>query len=122
MDFHINRGATLPELRMELIRDGRNDFRSFYDSIQNSTLQFSMSELATGTKVLCKAGCFTKKPDSGCGYEEYYIGYKFEAGDTDKAGIYVGQFTIEFQDGSGKLIVPIREELYIHILEGSIKK
>ena len=30
--------------------------------------------------------------------------------------------TIEFLDGYGTLIMPIREELYIHILDGSIKK
>jgi hypothetical protein len=29
---------------------------------------------------------------------------------------------MEFLDGSGTLVVPIREELYIQVLDGSIKK
>ena len=37
-------------------------------------------------------------------------------------GRYVGQFEIEFLDDSGTLIVPIREELFINILERTIKK
>jgi hypothetical protein len=41
---------------------------------------------------------------------------------TAKPGTYIGKFIIEFLDGSGTLIVPIREELIINVLEGSIKK
>jgi hypothetical protein len=64
--------------------------------------------------------CIPKESD--CGYDEYYIGYQFSERETKKPGTYVGQFTIEFLDGSGTLIVPIREELYVHVLDGSIKK
>ena len=31
-------------------------------------------------------------------------------------------FEIDFLDGSGTLIVPIKEELFINVLDGSIKK
>jgi len=63
-----------------------------------------------------------KSEYNGCEDEEYYISYQFSTKDTAKPGTYIGKFIIEFLDGSGTLIVPIREELIINVLEGSIKK
>ena len=31
MEFFINKGASLPMLKLELIQDGRNDFHNFFD-------------------------------------------------------------------------------------------
>jgi len=124
MDFHINKNATLPILKMELIKDGRYTYREFHDMIQNSTITFSMANLETGAKKIGrKTGlCILKNEYTGCDTEEYYIGYQFSSKETSKPGTYVGNFTLTFLDGSGELIVPIREELYIHVLDGSIKK
>jgi len=124
MNFFINKNATLPILKLELIKDGRNDYKKFHEMIQNSTITFSMSEVETGIKKIGKkpALCIVKEPDSDCTGEEYYLAYQFSNKETKKSGTFAGQFTIEFDDGSGTLIVPIREELFIHILEGSIKK
>ena len=124
MDFNINKGATLPILKMELIKDGRYTYREFNDMLQNSNVYFSMANVNTGIKKIGKksAICILKNEYDGCEDEEYYIAYQFTSKDTAKPGTYVGTFTIEFQDGSGTLIVPIREELYINILDGSIKK
>lgn len=124
MDFFINKNATLPILKMELINDGRNDYRKFHDMIQNSNITFCMTELSTGVKRIGnkEAICIAKETSEDSTDEEYYIGYKFTEKDTKKAGTYIGEFTIDFLDGSGVLIVPIRDELYIHILEGLIKK
>ena len=41
MEFFINKNSTLPKLKMELVNDGRNDFRKFYEKIQN---QFTIFE------------------------------------------------------------------------------
>jgi hypothetical protein len=122
MDFMINKNSTLPLLKLDVIQDGRYDVKQIYELIQNSNMYFSMSDLETGVKVIGKkpALCFPKPSD--CGYDEYYIGYKFSEKETKKPGTYVGQFTIEFLDGYGTLIMPIKEELFIHVLEGSIKK
>ena len=124
MEFHINKNAELPVLKLELIQDGRNDFQKFFEKIQNANIYFSMSDVTTGVKKIAKkrTGVALVEPVSDCVGEEYYITYKFSAKDTEKPGRYVGQFTIEFLDGTGNLIVPIREELFINILEGSIKK
>ena len=123
MEFFINKGATLPVLKLELIQDGRNDFHNFFDKIQNANIYFSMSDVITGVKKIGKkvAGTQVVIPVS-CVGEEYYIVYQFTENDTMRPGRYVGKFIIEFLDGSGTLIAPIREELFINILEGSIKK
>jgi len=124
MDFHINKGATLPILKMELIRDGRYNYKEFHDKLQNSLIYFTMADIVTGVKKFGKktATCILKTEYDGCEDEEYYLAYQFSAKDTSKAGTYVGTFIVEFQDGSGTLIVPIREELYVNVLDGSIKK
>lgn len=122
MDFIINKNSTLPIMKLDVIQDGRNDMSKIYELIQNSNVYFSMSELETGVKVIGKKAALILPKESACGNDEYYIGYKFSEKETKKPGVYVGTFTIEFLDGSGTLIVPIREELYIHILDGSIKK
>lgn len=122
MDFFINKGATLPILKMELIHDGRHDFNDFHELIQNTDIYFSMTNVENGYKKICRnsAGCGVKSNVTD-EIEEYYITYQFSERETNKAGTYRAQFEIEFLDGSGTLIVPIREELYVHVIEGSIK-
>ena len=122
MDFFINKGATLPVLKMELIQDGRYDWSSFYNKLQDSTIYFTMSDLETGVKKIGKTVTSAIVKESCSEYEEYYLSYQFGLRDTNKEGIYVGKFIIEFGDGSGTLIVPIREELRINVIGGSIKK
>jgi hypothetical protein len=124
MEFFINKNSELPVLKLELIQDGRNDFRKFFEKIQDANLYFSMSDVVTGVKKIAKrrTGVALVEPVSECVGEEYYLTYKFTAKDTEKPGRYAAQFLIEFLDGSGNLIVPIKEELFINVLEGSIKK
>jgi hypothetical protein len=124
MDFFINKGATLPILKLELIQDGRNDYQRFHEQIQNADIYFCMSDVVTGArKIGRKPGfCLLKETNDDCCGEEYYLAYQFSERDTNTAGTYAAQFIIEFLDGSGTLVVPIREELFIHVLEGSIKK
>lgn len=124
MDFYINKNATLPVLKLELYQDGINNYSYFFDKLQNANISFTMTDIKTGVRHLSKkvAGLAPKTRYVGCSVEEYFLAYQFNAKDSSKPGTYIGQFTIEFLDGSGTLIVPIREELLIHVLDGSIKK
>jgi hypothetical protein len=124
MEFFINKNATLPKLKLELIKDGRNDFNKFHDKIQNANITFTMTDIVTGVKkIACKsAGIEEVLPKNNCICEEYYLVYQFTTKETSVAGRYAAQFEIDFLDGSGTLIVPIREELFVNVLEGSIKK
>ena len=124
MEFSINKNSTLPVLKLELIQDGRNDFQKFHDKVQNANIFFSMTDVITGVKRIAKkeTGIQQVEPASDCVGDEFYLVYQFTERDTAVAGRYVGQFEVEFLDGSGTLIVPIREELFINILERTIKK
>ena len=119
MDFYINKNATLPILKLELVDDGRNENGGFHDKLQTATITFCMTDISTGIKKIGNrtALCILKEPTSDSTSEEYYIGYQFSVKETKNAGTFVADFTITFGDGSGTLIVPIRDELFIHVLE-----
>lgn len=123
MHFYIRKNSTLPLLIMQLVQDGRNDYMSFHEKIQNANILFSMVDTeCEKIKVFCKKATLLKKEicEVDC-QDEYYIAYKFDKFDTNKSGIFKGEFKIEFLDGSGTLIAPIREDLFIHVLDGFTK-
>jgi hypothetical protein len=117
-EFYINKDATLPLLKMELINDGRYDYNKFHEMIQNSSISFTMTNNETGViKVANNTSGISLQLKDGCS-EEYYICYKWDPKDTRTKGKFNGKFTIIFGDvfGGGKLIVPIQEELVIYVL------
>lgn len=117
MDFFIKTKATLPILKLEIINDGRNDFRKFHEKIQNAVIKFSMYDITNGVKRIANSLGDIELKEELCddATSEYYVIYKWKARDTKKSGSYKGEFTITFLDGSGTLNVPIREDLFIHI-------
>ena len=123
MEFFINKGATLNPLKMELINDGRNDYHKFHEKVQNANIYFTMTDVVTGVKRIAKkkAGIQQVEPESCIG-EEFYLVYHFSQKETSVAGRYVGQFEVDYLDGSGTLLVPIRDILYVNILDQGLKK
>jgi hypothetical protein len=124
-EFYINKDSNLPSLRMELILDGRHNFRKFYEAIQNASITFSMTNLETGIDKIVNAPCsIMEMEEAGCS-DAYLIVHKWKKRETNERGVFKGAFTIVFgddltnQDGttydSGNLIMPIREELMITI-------
>lgn len=124
MDFFIRKGATLPMLKLQLIRDGRLDYNKFAEILESSSISFSMVNRDTGIyKIANKAATVVAKTVVGQENPEYYLAYKFTAKDTRDPGTYYGEFKIIYDEycddslESGVLKMPIREELYIHILD-----
>lgn len=122
--FFIKQYSTLPTLRMELINDGRNDFKKFHEAIKNATITFTMVNADTGVIKIANAEAFiTPKEGDGC-EEQYLICYQWKNRDTKDKGVFEGYFNITF-DGTlsseystypkGDLIMPIREKLIIII-------
>lgn len=131
-NFFINKNSTLPYLRMEVVNNGRNDFHKLYTALQSATVYFYMTDIASGIKRIVNAEAnVIEREDDECD-EEFLIEYQWKEKDTKIPGIYKGWFKITFDgdittsDGttypSGDLIVPISDELFIHINEGCIKK
>ena len=126
-DFYINNNSTLPVLRMELINDGRYDFyRSdvINKALQDAVITFSMKNVDSGLLKISNAPCNLMLEDSNGGEERYLIEYQWKPRDTKEPGIYQGFFTISFNGNiseygvdfpQGKLIMPISEDLIIHI-------
>lgn len=123
-EFYIKQYSQLPQLRMELIEDGRNDFWKFHDCVQNADITFSMKNINTGLYKILNAPCYVKlKENNGC-TEQYVICYDWKQRDTKESGVYEGTFDITFADDiksdvttypSGLQRMPIREKLMINI-------
>lgn len=128
MNFFIRKKSTLPVLKMQLIRDGRLDFHKFATMLETSTIVFSMVNRDTGIYKISQAPATIMLREAiGDEDPEYYIAYKFTERDTNEEGVYYGEFKVinsgmcpddEFNIGSLKM--PVREELFIHILESYI--
>ena len=130
--FSINRGSELPKLRVELIQDGKTDFRKFYLAIQAAdSVSFTMTNLETGIKKIAKAPAeVVYDENSGC-EERYLLQYTWKKRDTNESGTFIGHFHINFNDQvvadgmvfpKGELIVPIEEPLNIIITDHCLKK
>lgn len=130
--FSINKNATLPKLRVELIQDGKTDFHKFYVALQAAdSVLFTMTNLETGIKKIAKAPAeIIYDENSGC-EERYLLQYAWKKRDTNEAGTFIGHFHINFNDKvvadgmtipKGELIVPLEEDLVILIKDNCIKK
>ena len=120
MQFDIKKNATLPILKLSVVKDGRSDYDNFMNTIELSAIFFSMVDIETGIpKISSRPAGFVEKtftdPNAS---PEYYIYYQFTPKDTNKVGRYEGQFMLRNDDGV--LILPIREKLYINIQESFI--
>jgi len=114
MDFFIKQNATLPVLKMQVVKDGRSGYIQFMESLEVSSIFFSMVDYETGIPKIVSAPCEIVNlilPEGAT--PEYYIYFKFTEMDTDTPGRYQGQFLIKNDEGN--LILPLREELYINI-------
>lgn len=122
MEFFIRQGASEPILKLRLVDDGKNDKSSFNDLLENSEITFEMFNVKTEQYQVLNGECLlttrTKKYDQTT--DEYYITYRFTEDNTSVKGRYEGIITIQFLDVSSnptnKLIVPIKEKLYINIV------
>jgi uncharacterized protein (TIGR02145 family) len=120
MEFFIKKNATLPILKMQVVKDGRSDYNRMMELIEGSAIFFSMVDVETGIPKLVTrpAGFVTKTLIDPNADPEYYVYYQFTNKDTNKIGRYEGQFLLRNEDGV--LILPIRDKLYINIQESFI--
>jgi hypothetical protein len=120
MEFFIKKNATLPLLKLQIVKDGRSDYNNFMELLETSTIFFSMINSETGIpKITSRPGGFVEKIfDDPNAEPEYYIYYQFTKQDTSIEGRYEGQFLVKTFDGN--VILPIREKLYIYVQESFI--
>jgi hypothetical protein len=120
MEFFIKKNATLPLLKMQVVKDGRSDYNQMMDMIEESAIFFSMVDTETGIpRINTKPAGFVNKilmdPNAD---PEYYVYYQFTSFETRKVGRYEGQFLLRTDQGT--LILPLRDRLFINIQESFI--
>ena len=121
MEFYIKKNATLPVLKMQVVKDGRSGYLQLMQDLEVSTIFFTMIEVETGIPKIVSAPAEIVNLILPEGTDpEYYIYFKFTARDTNSPGRYQGQFLIKNDEGN--LILPIREELYINVQDSFISE
>jgi hypothetical protein len=120
MEFFIKKNATLPLLKMAVVKDGRNDYNNMMDFIEQSSIFFSMVSVDTGIPKISTrpAGFVSVEQLDPNADPEYFVYYQFSPRDTNKVGRYQAQFL--FRNDQGTMILPIREELYVNVQESFI--
>jgi len=75
MDWFIKKNATLPLLKLAIIKDGRSDYNNFMELLETSTIFFSMVNTENGIPRITSrpAGFVEKIFDDPNAEPEYYI-------------------------------------------------
>ncbi len=113
MEFFIKKGATLPLLKLHIVDNGRNNYNNFLNTLELSSLFFSMTNIDTGIpKIMNKpAGVGGETPN-------YFLYYQFQNTDTTKEGRFEGEFIITNSDGT--YVLSLGEKIFINISESFI--
>jgi hypothetical protein len=126
-EFYIRQHSVNPVLRMELICDGRYDYKKsdlFNKSIQNADITFSMKNTENGILKISKAKSEIVVADSGC-ETKHILQYSWKERDVKEKGVFEAWFEINFHDDIyedgvsfpvGKFIIPIEEKLIVNIM------
>jgi len=117
MEFFIRQNSTLPIIKVQIIKDGRVDFREFDNLTNTSTITFSMWEEGTNRYIVVNKPAFTMvKESTGDSPEvEYYVYYQLTSHETRKPGGYIGEFKITNEQG--EITLPLRNKLIINVRE-----
>ena len=120
--FFIKKNSTLPILKMKVVNDGRYDYKKIFDRLENAAITFSMIDTENGQhRVFNQQGLLLPVVKIACPEEEeFYIGYQFTLKDTKKVGCYKAEFKIDFLDDGASLIVPIREDLFVNVVDSVV--
>jgi hypothetical protein len=120
MEFFIKKNATLPVLKINVIKDGRSDYNRSMKFLSETDVFFSMVDTETNIPRITTrpAGLMSKIGVSGVSTSDYYVYYQFTPFDTKKVGRYKGQFL--FRDETGVLVLPLNDEIYINVTDSFV--
>jgi len=108
MEFNIRKGATLPFIEVNLIKDGRTDYNYVGTNLSGNTIYFYMKNVETGFyKISNSIATFSTIDNT--------IYYQFTKKNTNTVGRYEGGFKIYTDQGLIEL--PLRNKIFINVLE-----
>jgi hypothetical protein len=120
MEFFIKKNATLPVLKINIIKDGRSDYDRSMQFLSETDIFFSMVNVNNDIPKITSrpAGLMAKQQLDDSLPAEYYVYYQFTPFDTRQVGRYKGQFL--FRNNTGVLVLPLNEEVYINVTDSFI--
>lgn len=120
MNFFIKQNATLPVLKIKISKDGRSDFHSFMNELQNSNISFSLIDQETGVALVLNRSLSLLVNDflNGDSPTEVHFYIQFNYRDTRKPGKF--ELKINISNTSGSISLPLSEPVYVYIQESFI--
>ena len=119
MEFFIKKNATLPVLKINVIKDGRSDYNRSMRFLEDTDVFFSMIDSETNVpRISTRPAGFMQKQLNTSAETQYYVYYQFTPFDTKKVGRYKGQFL--FRNETGILILPLSEDIFINVTDSFI--
>jgi hypothetical protein len=120
MEFFIKKGATLPVLKINVIKDGRSDYDRTMRFLEETDIFFSMVDTETGIPKFTTrpAGVMKKEQIDPTLEPEYYVYYQFTPKDTKSVGRYQGQFL--FRNETGILTLPLNQNIFVNVTDSFI--
>ena len=116
MEWFIKKSATLPVLKINVLKDGRSDYNKSMRFLNETQIFFSMTDTQTGVpKIISRPAGIMKKKDSE---DEYYVYFQFTNHDTKKVGRYKGEF--QFKNETGLMSLPLNQDIYINVTESFV--
>ena len=90
MEFTIGQNATLPILKLQVVKEGIQNYESMMEFIEQSSIFFTMVNTENGVaKVFTKSAGFVEKLEINPNASpEYYVYYRFRPQDTSRIGRY----------------------------------
>lgn len=116
MEFYIKQNSTLPILKMEIIKDGRNDYNLNSFLSASTTFLISLYDKSNDTFLFASKECFVTSEYSDFEYKNlYYLNYQFTNKDTQKTGKYEVQISIPSEQGV--ILLPLQEKYYVNVVD-----
>ena len=115
MEWFIKKNATLPTLKVKVVKDGRSDFEKGSTDMLDSSVYFSMIDTVTQIPKISTKSATVVGEINNEGDTEYYVYYQFTKRDTNKEGRFSAEFMIVNSDGV--IYLPINDKLYVNILD-----
>ena len=115
MEWFIKKNATLPTLKVKVVKDGRSDFEKVSSDMLGSSVYFSMINTETQIPKISTKSAVVVGEINNEGDTEYYAYYQFTKRDTNKEGRFSAEFMIINDDGV--IYLPINDKLYVNIID-----
>jgi hypothetical protein len=117
MDFYIKKNATLPQIQVEISKNGVSDFNVNQNLSEIIDAYISIFNPDNNQYIVASKNCTITQSASTTNPTDisYYLNYQLTNRETKKPGKY--EIQISLTDTNGEIILPLQEKVYLNILE-----